>query len=88
MDTQPQWTIPAIEQRLCDEVASLLRLKAGAVTTDMSLRSLGLDSLQFVSLLITIEKTFGISLMKAGISREALRSVGSLAAAIEGAQCR
>jgi acyl carrier protein len=86
MDKQPQWTIPAIEQKLCEEVAAVLRLASGSVTADTGLQSLGMDSLQFVSLLIKIEKTFGISLMKAGIRREMLKSVRTLAAAIHAGQ--
>ena len=77
-----QLTIPAIEQRLCTEVETLFSLKPGAVLPDMGLRSLGMDSLRFVSLLIVIEKVFGISLMKAGLKREAIQSVRTLAAAI------
>ncbi|MGD0463162.1 MAG: acyl carrier protein [Tepidisphaeraceae bacterium] len=77
-----QLTMPAIEQRLCTEIQILLALKPGDVSPDMSLRSLGMDSLRFVSLLIVIEKAFGLSLMKAGLKREAVQSVRTLAAAI------
>ena len=77
-----QSTIDAIEQRLCGEIQSLMSLKAGRVTADTSLQSLGMDSLRLVSLLIAIEKIYGISLMKTGLKREALQSVRTLAAAI------
>jgi acyl carrier protein len=81
-----QLTITAIEQRLCTEIQVLLALTPGAVLPDTSLRSLGMDSLRFVSLLIAIEKVFGLSLMKAGLKREAIQSVRTLAAAIHAGQ--
>lgn len=77
-----QMSIEAIESRLCGEVQTLLALPAGSVTGQTALQSLGMDSLRFVSLLIVIEKAFGISLMKAGLKREALASVRTLAEAI------
>jgi len=75
-------TIEAIQQRLCEEIQTLLSLKSGSITPETSLQSLGMDSLRLVSLLIVIEKVFGISLIKTGLTRQSLASVRSLAAAI------
>jgi len=78
--------IQQIEQRLAKEIETLLSLKPGAVQADSLLKTLGLDSLRFVSLLIAIEKAFGVNLMKGGIKREALLSVRSLSAAVASMQ--
>ena len=75
-------SMESIQERLCAEIQTLLALKAGSLSAATTLQSLGMDSLRFVSLLIAIEKAFGISLMKTGLKREALASVGSLAEAI------
>lgn len=75
-------SLQTIEDRLCKEIQVLLVLEAGEVRPETTLQSLGMDSLQLVSLLIAVERTFGINLMEAGLKREALHSVRSLAAAI------
>jgi len=76
-------TRESIETALCSEIEALLSLPRGQVTPEVALQSIGFDSLRFVSLLVAIEQRFGLNLMKAGLDREALRSVSSLAAAIE-----
>lgn len=75
-------SLQTIEDRLCTEIQVLLALKPGGIQPETTLQSLGMDSLRLVSLLIAVEKTFGINLMEAGLKREALQSVRSLAAAI------
>ena len=74
--------LPAVETRLCREIEVLLSLPTGKVTPATNLRELGMDSLRLVSLLIVIEKAFGVSLMKAGLKREHLQSVATLAGAV------
>ncbi len=77
----------SIEQRLANELKLLLSLAPDSnLTPDTTLQSLGLDSLRFVSLLITIEKVFGVSLMKSGLKRESLKTIRSLAQAIQSAR--
>lgn len=78
--------IQQIEVKLAKEIETLLSLKAGAVQAETPLNTLGLDSLRFVSLLITVEKAFGVNLMKGGIKREALQSVRTLSAAVAAMQ--
>ncbi len=75
-------SLQTIEDRLCTEIQVLFALEPGGVQPETTLQSLGMDSLRLVSLLIAVEKTFGINLMEAGLKREALQSVRSLAAAI------
>ncbi len=75
-------SLQTIEDRLCTEIQVLFALEPGGIQPETTLQSLGMDSLRLVSLLIAVEKTFGINLMEAGLKREALQSVRSLAAAI------
>jgi acyl carrier protein len=74
--------LQTIEERLCTEIQVVLTLKPGSIQPGTTLQSLGMDSLRLVSLLIAVEKTFGVNLMEVGLKREALQSVRSLAAAI------
>src|SRR4029453_10161329 len=72
--------IQQIELKLAKEIETLLSLKAGAVQADTPLNTLGLDSLRFVSLLITVEKVFGVNLMKGGIKGKSAAAGGALLA--------
>ncbi len=81
-------SLQTIEDRLCAEIQVLLAIEPGGIQPETMLQSLGMDSLRLVSLLIAVEKTFGINLMEAGLKREALQSVRSLAAAIFCGQSR
>lgn len=81
-------SLRAIEDRLCAEIQVLLAIEPGGIQPETKLQSLGMDSLRLVSLFITVEKTFGVNLMKAGLRRESLRSVRSLATAVfDGQTC-
>jgi len=75
-------TPETVQQELCSAVQTLLALDAGAVTPDTPLRGLGLDSLRFVSLMLAIERQFGVSLMKGGLRRTDMESVRTLAALV------
>ena len=79
-------SLQSIEERLCAEIQVLFSFEAGGIQPQTTLQSLGMDSLKLVSLLIAVESAFGINLMAAGLKREALQSVRSLAAAIFDAQ--
>ncbi len=81
-------SLETIEQRLCTEIQILFALEAGCLQPETTLQSLGMDSLRLVSLLIAVEKTFGINLMETGLKREALQSVRSLATAVFDGQPR
>ena len=81
-------SLQTIEDRLCTEIQILFATEPGGIQPETTLQSLGMDSLRLVSLLIAVEKTFGINLMEAGLKREALQSVRSLAAAIFDGQPR
>ncbi len=75
-------TPETVEQELCSAVQTLLALDPGALTPDTPLRGLGLDSLRFVSLMLTIERKFGVSLMKGGLRAADMQSVRTLAALV------
>jgi acyl carrier protein len=75
-------TLDSIERQLCTELQTLLGLKPGAVAADTPLASLGVDSLRLVSLLLVIEQKFGVNLMKIGMKPDDMRSVRTLAAAV------
>jgi len=75
-------TIEFVQQQLCTEIQTIMCLKAGSVTTQTHLPSLGMDSLRFVSLLLAIEQKFGVNLMKAGLKADDTKTVPNLAAVI------
>jgi acyl carrier protein len=75
-------TSEMVEKELCAAIQTLLALEAGAVAPDTPLRGLGIDSLRFVSLMLTIERKYGVSLMKGGLGRADMESVRTLAARI------
>ncbi len=81
-------SLQAIEDRLRNEIQVLFALEPSDVQPETMLQSLGMDSLRLVSLLIAVEKTLGINLMEAGLKREALHSVRTLASAIFAGQPR
>jgi acyl carrier protein len=76
------FTPEIVQQELCSAVQTLLALNPGAVTPDTPLRGLGIDSLRFVTLMLTIERKFGVSLMKGGLRAADMQSVRSLAALV------
>jgi acyl carrier protein len=71
-----------VEDTLRQEIASILNLEISVVTPDAPLRALGMDSLRFVELLVSIEKVFGLNLLESGLTREDFQSVRSLATCI------
>ncbi len=75
-------TPEVVQQELCSAIQTMLSLNAGAVTPDTPLRGLGIDSLRFVTLMLTIEKKFGVSLMKGGLRAADMQSVRNLAALV------
>ncbi len=71
-----------MEDTLRKEVASILGVDVSVVTADASLRALGMNSLRFVELLVSIEKLFGPNLLESGLTREDFQSVRSIGACI------
>jgi len=71
-----------IENILAQEIATILSVDPSKVIKDVPLHEMGVDSLSFVELLVFIEKTFNIKLMESGLTREAFRTIHSLASSI------
>jgi acyl carrier protein len=76
-------TIESIQAQLCAEIETLLSLKAGSITPDTDLPTLGINSLSFVSLLLAIEQKFGVNLMQTGLTIDDTKSPRRLAAAVQ-----
>jgi len=72
-------SIGDIEACLVREVAVILGEEPAAIAADRPLAELGIDSLSFVELLVTIEKNFGLKLMESGLTKEDFRTLRSLA---------
>lgn len=72
-----------IERQLCTEIQTLRALAQGSVTPQSTLASLGIDSLKLVSLILVIEQKFGVNLMKKGLKPEDMKSVRTLAMAVQ-----
>ncbi len=68
-----------IESFLVRELATVLATDEESITPQTPLASLGVDSIRFVEILIAVEKEYGVRLIEAGLTREDLRDVASLA---------
>lgn len=67
-----------IEKDLIEEVAMILNQEAKQISADDLLHDLGLDSLGFVELLVSIERIFNIKLMNTHLSKEDFSTISSL----------
>ena len=76
-------TLDQIERQLCTEIQVIRGLPAGGVVPESTLASLGIDSLKLVSLILVIEQKFGVNLMKKGLKPEDMKSVRTLATAVQ-----
>ena len=75
-------TLETVHRELCHEIQVILALKPGAITPDTYLPDMGIDSLRFVSLLLAIEKKFGVNLMKVGLKKDEMKTVKTISAVI------
>jgi acyl carrier protein len=73
-----------IEQALIGEAASLLPDTPDPITRDTPLDRLGLDSMRLFELFVFVERTFGLRLLDAPLTRADLESIGTLARHIGG----
>ena len=81
-------TSAEIESALQTELAIILDRSAAEITGETTLDSLGLDSIRLMEVMIFIEKTYGVNLADAGLSREDLRSLSALAARVRQARAK
>lgn len=71
--------IEVIKEKLISYIAELLGIERTEISPEDELAALGMDSIRLVEILIFVEREYGIKLMDAGLSREALQSPASLA---------
>ncbi|VAX38116.1 hypothetical protein MNBD_UNCLBAC01-1366 [hydrothermal vent metagenome] len=71
-----------IEEKLTNEIAIILSKKPEEISFDEPLHAMGLDSLSFVELLVSIEKIFNLKLMDTNLAQEDFGSIKILAARI------
>ena len=71
-----------IENKLIGHLAAILSMDAGEIEASASLEALGVASMGLVEMFVFIEKEFGLELMSAGLEREDLKSVHTLAEAV------
>ncbi len=75
-------SLAEVEGTLIREVAIILCKDPATVQADVSLPSLGLDSMGFVELLVVIEKAFNLRLIESGLTREDFETIHALATRI------
>lgn len=68
-----------ITQQLIQEAAVIRSLDPATINPEAPLHELGIDSLGLVEILVFVEKTFSLNLLEAGLSRQHLRSLSSIA---------
>ena len=75
----PETSVREIEEKLIEEVATILSVDPETIAVDSPFQSLGMDSMAFVELLVSIERVFGLQLMETDLSKEDFETVGALA---------
>ena len=71
-----------IEKKLVSEISTILSVEPSTVRPDIPLRTLGMDSMSFVEILVFIEKAFNLKLIESGMTRADFRTIRSLATCI------
>ena len=76
-------TTQEIEDALRSEIAVILSLQPSDIAPDRPLHDMGIDSMSFVEILLFIERTFNLKLIRSGLTREDFGSIQSLARRVE-----
>lgn len=74
----PAKSLNDIKKELTEEVAMILCQDARAISEDEPLHNMGLDSLSFVELLVSIEKIFNLTLINTNLSKEDFSTINAL----------
>ena len=74
----PSKSLNDIKKELTEEVAMILCKDAQAISADEPLHNMGLDSLSFVELLVSIEKNFNLTLINTNLSKEDFSTINTL----------
>jgi acyl carrier protein len=75
----PETSVREIEEKLIEEVATILSVDPETIAVDSPFQSLGMDSMAFVELLVSIERVFDLQLMETDLSKEDFETVAALA---------
>ncbi|MCK4917912.1 MAG: acyl carrier protein [Candidatus Omnitrophica bacterium] len=67
-----------IKKKLTEEVAMILCQNIQAISADEPLHDMGLDSLSFVELLVSIEKNFNLTLINTNLAKEDFSTINTL----------
>ncbi len=80
--------VKEIEKILIKEVAAILVSDMDKISADVPLQDLGIDSLGFVEILVSVEKNFNLKLIESGLTQKDFQTINSLAECIgrEGAK--
>ncbi len=70
--------IQEIQDKLVDEISMILSIETESIDVNKPLHSMGLDSLSFVELLVSIEKSFNLKLIDTSLSKEDFSTINSL----------
>ncbi|MDP8266435.1 MAG: acyl carrier protein [Candidatus Aceula meridiana] len=70
--------IQEIQNKLVDEISMILSIEVESIDINEPLHSMGLDSLSFVELLVSIEKNFNLKLINTSLSKEDFNTINSL----------
>jgi acyl carrier protein len=77
-------TLKEIENKLIQEIASILSRDKSSLAIDTPLHELGIDSLEFVEILVFIENTFELQLIESNLTKKDFGTIHSLACFING----
>jgi acyl carrier protein len=77
-------TIPEIEEKLIQGIASITNQDVSAIASDVPIHELGVDSLGFIEILVFIEKTFKLPLIASDLTRKDFETLHALATFISG----
>ncbi len=72
-------SLQEVESFLLAETGIILGEKLNGIKSSMALADTGYDSMSFVSLLISVEKKYGIKLVEKGLNPEDMKTLKSLA---------
>ncbi len=75
-------TLQDIENRLIQEVATIVSGDPTSLAVDMPLQELGIGSLEFVELLVFIENTYQVRLIESNLTRKDFETIRSLSSFI------
>ena len=68
-----------VEAKLITQLALMGGLDGAALSGDLNIKELGMDSMRLVELFVFVEKDLGLELMNSSIGAKDMETIGSLA---------